>query len=686
MKIKHLKIENFKAISFLEISDLKDTVVIAGPNGCGKSCIFEAIKLLKTTYGSYTSNETSSLENELQITRGNKKNFNIIKRDKDKKIVIEISFHFSDEEKNNIKQLFNDCIEEDVLIEMVPKAQIENVSVLAIPHQLKERHESEVQRRREKITNDLEQNNFTGRIEVTSNNRINYNNNYLLNFVFSHWDGDSVGVMHLTTAERQFNRSQINSVNINLSNIRNQSASHSLYGTNNRYTQFQNQLASHTAYSALRKDLGVEDTEDSYFQESLTDLFQRFIPGKRYIGPDFDEQGNLDFFVETYEGFRHGINDLSSGEKQILFGYIELFNSAPKNSILMIDEPELHLNPRLVRSLPNFYDRHIGKHFNNQLWLITHSDALLREACKSTSFSVAHMRPSTGIENQLVKINEDDDTNNAIIDLVGDIGQLSDKKPIVFIEGENSEFDKEIIETFFPAEANQLSLVSSGSRSDAISSCRKLTKVPGFSEQERKVYALVDRDHGTEKNGPHIFSWDRFHIENFLLDETSIFEVTRDLDSTTEKTSSPDKVLEVLKSIAETVIVSLSNEYAHKTINQRILEKIKLNTDYRDKNAHIELTRKIIQSTNDVKNESSSLVEANASETLFNEKLTELRESLNNEEWIYLVRGRDVLQKYAATHTNIKYKIFISLLKNKIKSSGREPQKMLEKLKQIIIN
>ncbi|WP_407070023.1 AAA family ATPase [Marinobacter sp.] len=54
MKIKYLKIENYKAIKSLEISDLKETVVIAGPNGCGKSCIFEAIKLFKTTYGSYT--------------------------------------------------------------------------------------------------------------------------------------------------------------------------------------------------------------------------------------------------------------------------------------------------------------------------------------------------------------------------------------------------------------------------------------------------------------------------------------------------------------------------------------------------------------------------------------------------------------------------------------------------------
>ena len=53
MKITSLYIENFRGISKVLAEDLGDTIVIAGQNGSGKSCIFDAIRLLKSTYGGY---------------------------------------------------------------------------------------------------------------------------------------------------------------------------------------------------------------------------------------------------------------------------------------------------------------------------------------------------------------------------------------------------------------------------------------------------------------------------------------------------------------------------------------------------------------------------------------------------------------------------------------------------------
>ena len=67
MRIIHLEIENFRAIDQIVMSDLEDMVVIAGANGCGKSCIFDAIRLFKSTYGGYQPNEWQSWFNEFQI-------------------------------------------------------------------------------------------------------------------------------------------------------------------------------------------------------------------------------------------------------------------------------------------------------------------------------------------------------------------------------------------------------------------------------------------------------------------------------------------------------------------------------------------------------------------------------------------------------------------------------------------
>jgi predicted ATPase len=57
MKLKTLTARNFRAIAELEITDLPDAVVLAGPNGCGKSVVLDAIRLLKSAYGSYQQDE-----------------------------------------------------------------------------------------------------------------------------------------------------------------------------------------------------------------------------------------------------------------------------------------------------------------------------------------------------------------------------------------------------------------------------------------------------------------------------------------------------------------------------------------------------------------------------------------------------------------------------------------------------
>ena len=169
-----------------------------------------------------------------------------------------------------------------------------------------------------------------------------------------------------------------------------------------------------------------------------------------------------------------------------------------------------------------------------------------------------------------------------------------------------------------------------------------------------------------------------------MLDEIAIFEITKDLDQLPENIKTPNDVLKTLKEIAKSVIVSLSNEYAHSEINSRVLKNVNLSIDYRSENAHQDLDKKVQSSSEYIQNESNKIISEQASKSLFESKLSELNESLNSEEWRKLVRGRDILKAYSAAHTEIKYKTFISLLKNKLKSLGREPAEMKSKIESII--
>ena len=124
----------------------------------------------------------------------------------------------------------------------------------------------------------------------------------------------------------------------------------------------------------------------------MKELFRRFFPGKEFHGVTTNERDELEFSVTVRDGNKHDINDLSSGEKEILFGYLRLRNSAQRQSIILLDEPELHLNPKLIRGLPQFYKKYVGEDLDNQIWTVTHSDAFLREALGQVGVRVYHMR------------------------------------------------------------------------------------------------------------------------------------------------------------------------------------------------------------------------------------------------------------------------------------------------------
>jgi AAA15 family ATPase/GTPase len=56
MKISYLKLQNFKNLKFFELDDIPDLVVLAGPNGVGKSSVLEAISFAKEVLAPYSLN------------------------------------------------------------------------------------------------------------------------------------------------------------------------------------------------------------------------------------------------------------------------------------------------------------------------------------------------------------------------------------------------------------------------------------------------------------------------------------------------------------------------------------------------------------------------------------------------------------------------------------------------------
>jgi AAA15 family ATPase/GTPase len=76
LKIRSLFIRNFKAITKISFENIPDLIVLAGPNGCGKTSIFEAIRLIKAIIGPYHTSELPTIRSELQQNLKNLLRFN----------------------------------------------------------------------------------------------------------------------------------------------------------------------------------------------------------------------------------------------------------------------------------------------------------------------------------------------------------------------------------------------------------------------------------------------------------------------------------------------------------------------------------------------------------------------------------------------------------------------------------
>ena len=254
-------------------------------------------------------------------------------------------------------------------------------------------------------------------------------------------------------------------------------------------------------------------------------MFKEFFPGKIFLGPKPSKTGGIDFPVQLENGTVHDINDLSSGEQEVLYGYLRLRNSAPKNSVILLDEPELHLNPRLIAGLPRFYKKHVGQKLGNQIFLITHSDTFLREAMKEKDYQVYHIKPPFSIssyeDNQIKSVNVNSDLEEALVDLVGDLATYSPDKKIVLLEGENSEFDLKMISKLFPKFSESVNLLSVGSKYTVNKLHELLEEANKKGELNTKFFSIVDKDldEKTVNRSSRAFQWDVYHIENYLLDE-----------------------------------------------------------------------------------------------------------------------------------------------------------------------
>ena len=132
--------------------------------------------------------------------------------------------------------------------------------------------------------------------------------------------------------------------------------------------------------ATIEEDLTMKEVTNKVVNE-INGIFSILELDVKLKGFSKDEK-TLPIF-ENSAGEEFDINDLSSGEKQLFLRTLSIKMLEPKNSIILIDEPELSLHPKWQQKIIEVYKK-IGE--NNQIIVATHSPHILGSVSNENIF------------------------------------------------------------------------------------------------------------------------------------------------------------------------------------------------------------------------------------------------------------------------------------------------------------
>ncbi len=392
---------------------------------------------------------------------------------------------------------------------------------------------------------------------------------------------------------------------------------------------------------------------DLNFRDQLAPFkkaFGQLLAPKELLSAD-PKRHHLDY---AYEGQQLPVTSLGSGEQEVVNIVFDFILRNPSHSIILFDEPELHLHPELSFKLLRALET-IGE--QNQFIFCTHSPDIISA---SLEHSVIFIGPQKGDDaNQAIPVSEQDETNQALRLLGQSVGIIALARRIVLIEGENASLDKQVYGSIVRNRFPNLVLVPSGGR-------RTLTSFATISEQVLKrtiwgvdFFMLCDGDSAplhaspAESGDPvesRLRVLPRYHLENYFLDEVLLARVFSQMESEGDWLTKPEMIGDRLRKIASEMI-----SYAVALYVTSLLRRQVGSVDLMPQGCHarsLDELQTLLQrkAAEELRRIGAAISERQLTRAI-EERFRQLEQSLatDGEEWKRLIPGRPVLSVFANT-------------------------------------
>lgn len=299
--------------------------------------------------------------------------------------------------------------------------------------------------------------------------------------------------------------------------------------------------------SIYADDMLIEN-EEKRFPE-IYELIKKLLG--REIRVKFSKGALGEIFVENEDGLLE-LDALSSGEREILMTYFTLHNLKMTNSIILFDEPDLHLHATSQKASIEYLKKMSDQ--DNQIFVTTHASEIISATSED---SIYHLKRDD--INQLVNIKEEKDKLQIFEELGASKFNFLTFDKTIFVEGPS---DKKILSQI---NTDGLSLkfeVFNGGTNMSANVLEMISKLGRVAMiKDRDFYSEDEINKMKAKAPKKLYFWSRREIENFFLDSPILYDIYKTLGKNEINDFSQFKYS----------VKKISNTYKQQTISDRFL-------------------------------------------------------------------------------------------------------------------
>ena len=322
-------------------------------------------------------------------------------------------------------------------------------------------------------------------------------------------------------------------------------------------TDVQQQIISHLANPALKysrvKQVLLQtilqiDTGRERVVDEVNLILDQLLPGKRFAGVRINNIGFLAVQIQDIATGRIFAMDFtSSGEKGLLLTFLFIRLTVARGGIVLLDEPELHLNSAVQERIINFIDKFCVQELGIQLFICTHSPEIVREAFARPDCSLFHLRSGR----DLTPVLPEDymELFEIVVRLGNTTADVLFNRGNLYVEGTD---DSEIIKVGFPDLTNGYKISTLGGRGDVEREAPALKRQEEMGKLTKPQVFVPDNDGRKFEFGNgrlvKVVQWSKYCIENYLLSEVALYDLV--VQNSRENPGSRGEFVAVLREMA----------------------------------------------------------------------------------------------------------------------------------------